>query len=613
MIYSSIGIITIIINLIINHDILWKDRSSLQGVRRAYGMFIYAMLAYLVTDALWGIIDAAGSQIFLYIDTILYYIAMYLAVMLWARYTVEYLNDQGAFGKILLAVVNILAVLEIVALVVNHFVHFFFWVDEAGNYHAYTFRYIALAIQIILFITTSVYAFRMKKKAGSAAERNRFTAIGYFGIAMSGAIIIQVFYPLLPLYSVGYMIGSSLIHTFVIEDENSELRRKADEANKAKTSFLFNMSHDIRTPMNAILGFTDIGMRHTDNTAVVSDSFTKIKAAGGHLLGLINDILEMSRIESGNLVLAENPTDVREIISGVDIMGGSLATGKSIDFSTEVKNITEPYVLSDELHLNEVIINLVSNAVKYTKNGGKVKFLAQQLGEKQDGKVTYRFEVADTGIGMSQEFQEHLFEAFSREVSSTVSKTEGAGLGLSIVKRIVDIAGGTISVKSTLGEGSVFTVEWPFLVMNEEEAAEFARSKEESVHYEDSEKFEGRKILLVDDNELNREIAVDILSEEGLDIETAGDGEEAVNLVKKNGAEYYDCILMDIQMPIMDGYKATAAIRALPDGEKIPIIALSANAFEEDKKKSLEAGMNAHVAKPIDMKPLFETMHDLMK
>ena len=393
--------------------------------------------------------------------------------------------------------------------------------------------------------------------------------------------------------------------------ELEEARYAAESASRAKTSFLFNMSHDIRTPMNAILGYTDVALKHREDRERVDDSLEKIRTAGGHLLNLINDILEMSRIESDRLEITDEPSDIRKLIEGVDQMSNSLAIPKSIDFVSEIGEITNPFVYLDELHANEVLINLTSNAVKYTPAGGKIRFRVNQIGQVTDGKTVFRFDVEDNGIGMSEEFQQHLFEAFSREKTSTVSKQQGAGLGLSIVKRIVDLAGGTISVKSIQGKGSTFSVEMPLRVMDEKAVRQYEEDTKPLEIGDNEFSFENKKVLLVEDNEMNREIATEILEDAGLIVETAEDGAFAVKAVEENGMDAYDFILMDIQMPVMDGYEATKAIRALPGGDKVTIIALSANAFEEDIQKSLSIGMNAHVAKPIDVNKLFETMKTL--
>lgn len=316
----------------------------------------------------------------------------------------------------------------------------------------------------------------------------------------------------------------------------------------------------------------------------------------------------MSRIESDRLEITDEPADLRKLIDGVDQMTSSLAIPKSIDFKTEVGSLANPYVYTDELHANEVLINLTSNAIKYTPAGGRVRFKVNQLGPVADGKAVFRFAVEDDGIGMSEEFQQHLFEAFSREKTSTVSKQQGAGLGLSIVKRIVDLAGGTISVSSKQNEGSTFMVEMPLRVMDEEAIRQYEEDSKPLDISGQEYSLADKKVLLVEDNEMNREIATEILKEAGLSVDTAEDGAFAVQAVKEKGIDYYDFILMDIQMPVMDGYEATTAIRALPGGDRATIIAFSANAFEEDVQKSLSFGMDAHVAKPIDVDTLFETM-----
>ena len=405
----------------------------------------------------------------------------------------------------------------------------------------------------------------------------------------------------------GLMIGR-------VKEKQEEIARiEAESSSKAKTEFLFNMSHDIRTPMNAILGFTDIAINHMDEPDRVSDSLNKIKRSGGHLLNLINDILEMSRIEAGKMEIAAAPLNVYETTEGVVTMSHSLAATKSITFNVHVGTLKNPYIYSDELHTNQIIINLISNAIKYTPPGGTVGYSVEQIGDPVDGMAKYRITVKDNGIGMSEEFQKHLFESFSRERSTTVSKQEGAGLGLAIVKKIVDMMGGTIAVQSKLGEGSTFILELPFKVMDAEAIEKYEASCKTDTAVTDGISFGGQKVLLVEDNEMNREIATELLEEVGLVIDTAVDGAMAVKTVSEKGTGYYDFILMDIQMPVMDGYEATAKIRELPGGSKIPIIALSANAFKEDVDRSLAAGMNAHAVKPIDVKNLFETIQRLVK
>ena len=900
--YSVIGFVAIAVQLIINFKVLFiPSAEKEQKVSVIYRVLMFAMLAYYITDALWGIFAGLNWIPPLFFDTTVYYIAMSLIIVCFYLYFVNYLNMNDWLGRVFTTFGISFFILEIIFLAVNIILPCFFWFDESDAYIAGPIRYIALWIQIAMFGFSSIVTlYKALKTKGT--KRSRHLAIFFFSLIMLIAILFQERYPLLPFYALGCLLGSCVLHVYVVGDERDEssnqlssykqailsdaiialevnlsrdilyygvwkddngngialsdvvgltlpcsysqyrdasnekfvlsnhgdfrdstdpkqlletfakgntevvydyeaqtlsgnsawLRRSiimtknqdgdviaytnvknisalveqkmreeaytnalateydsiaivdvsnrikyddkviihgrltermaelideetanevyygrkldllmrfihpddrdrfyaetrrekiiqtsnenrtqtvlfrimkksgdylyhqlcfvplkdddgkltaivagmknvddeirkemkdrqdlenaryaAEAANRSKTSFLFNMSHDIRTPMNAILGYTDVAIKHRDDQSRVDDSLSKIKLAGGHLLNLINDILEMSRIESDRLEISEDPSNIRKLIEGVNQMSCSLAIPKSIDFRTEIGNIDNPYVYADELHANEILINLTSNAIKYTHMGGKVWFKASQIAPVTDGKTVFRFEVKDNGIGMSEEFQEHLFEAFSRERTSTVSKQQGAGLGLSIVKRIVDLAGGTISVTSKKDEGSTFTVELPLRVMDEEAIRKFEEENNPVDIYEKEYSLEGKKVLLVEDNEMNREIAGEILGDAGLIVETAEDGEFALKAIEENGTNFYDFVLMDIQMPVMDGYEATKAIRALPGGDKVTIIALSANAFEEDIQKSLSMGMNAHVAKPINVNALFETMKGL--
>lgn len=425
-------------------------------------------------------------------------------------------------------------------------------------------------------------------------------------------------YPDAPAYSIGYMLGFCIIYSFVVtgmlEARISESMQNYS-ANKAKTTFLFSMSHDIRTPLNAILGFTDIALKHVDERDTAVDALQKIKISGGHLLELINEILEMSRIEAGKVKLTKDAMDIRDIIKDTGLMGQALAIPKSIEFEVTASDIRNPYVFGDELHFKEVLINILSNAIKYTNEGGFVKYDICQVGDAEEGNARFRFIVSDNGIGMSEEFLGHIYEAFSREATSSVSRQEGAGLGMSIVKRIVDMADGEIGIESQTGKGTTVTIEIPLTVMDDESIRMFT-TKDKVEEVPQTAKFDGvfngKKVLLVEDNELNREIATVLLKEAGMIVESAEDGSKAVQKFAKDGPGYYDFILMDIQMPVMNGYEATKAIRVLPGGKNLPIIALSANAFEEDRKKSLDCGMDDHIAKPINLEELLDAMKLLM-
>ncbi len=512
----------------------------------------------------------------------------------------------------------------------------------------------------------------------------------------------------------------------------------AQHANRAKTTFLNSMSHDIRTPMNAIIGFTTLAMSHIDNTELVRDYLTKITTSGKHLLSLINDVLDMSRIESGNVRIEENHSNLPEIIHNIKTIVQPDIHARQLEFRIDMMDVVNEDIICDKLRLDQVLLNLLSNAIKFTRPGGMVSLCVVQKDGAPSGYAAYEFRVKDTGIGMSREFQKHIFEPFEREQTSTVSGIQGTGLGMSITHTIVTMMGGTITVISEEGKGSEFIVclrfkicgelvpykpipelkdlrvlvadddyntcasitkmlnsigmrsdwtvsgkeallrtqlaaeqedafdayiiDWLMPDMNgvettrrirriigqdspvimlsaydwsdiEREALEAGVTtfcskpifmselrnllmKHFNIHQEHEEEaasqtdLKGKKVLLVEDNELNQEIAVAILEEAGLLVDTAEDGTVAVDIMKSAEPGQYDLILMDIQMPRMDGYEATKAIRSLtePENAEIPIIAMTANAFEEDKRRALESGMNGHIAKPIDVRKVFETM-----
>ena len=375
-----------------------------------------------------------------------------------------------------------------------------------------------------------------------------------------------------------------------------EAKKVAEESSKAKSTFLFNMSHDIRTPMNAIIGFANMAEQKLDKPELVRDYIHKIQRSSDVLLKIINDVLDLARIESGKTSLYFTPRNLFESIHGVKDMFEEGMENTGLSFITKV-HVQNPYVLCDDLRINQILINLLSNARKFTPEGGTVWFECNQISGGQDGKAEYEFIVKDTGIGMSEEFLTRIFDAFERERTSTVSGIQGTGLGLSIVKKLVDMMEGTIEVKSKLDVGTQICIHLPLEVISKEEMLIEAEDDSENAIYA------GKKVLIVEDNELNREIARELLRSEGFIIDEAEDGRIAVDKVSKSQVGDYDCILMDIQMPNMNGFEATKAIRQLenPILANIPIIAMTANAFEEDKKAAMDVGMNGHIGKPIHM------------
>ena len=394
-------------------------------------------------------------------------------------------------------------------------------------------------------------------------------------------------------------------------DDTQELNEKlqiavenAESANRAKSTFLFNMSHDIRTPMNAIIGYADLASRHSDDPAKLKKYMENIQVCGQNLLMLLNNVLDLARIENDKTEMEYSVSDVEKDFRNCIAMFRNQADSKGQTLAVTT-HLLHPYIYADVPHLTEVCTNLVSNAVKYTGANGTIRCdVTQKPGEKE-GWCDMLVTVADNGIGMSQEFQERIFEPFERERTSTVSKVEGSGIGMGIVKKLVGLMGGTVEVESKIGVGSKFTVTIPCRIALQEEA----QAKRE-INPSNQKCLCGTRILLTEDNDLNAEIATELLQEEGCTVDRAKDGVECVDMLEKAADGTYQLILMDVQMPVMNGYDATKVIRRMDDPQKanIPIVAMTANAFSEDKQVALDAGMNDHIAKPIDMSVLVPTL-----
>lgn len=382
---------------------------------------------------------------------------------------------------------------------------------------------------------------------------------------------------------------------------------KAQQASQAKTMFLNNMSHDMRTPMNAIIGFTNLAATHLDDWELVRDYLDKIAASSDHLLSLINDVLDMSRIESGKVVIEETSCSLPQILRNMQSMIQADLEAKKLNFRLDDSALIHTDVVCDLLRLDQVLLNALSNALKFTPAGGDIFFsVTERPGDAEDNAV-YEFCIRDTGIGMAPEFIEHIFEPFERERTSTVSGIQGTGLGMSITKNLVELMNGQIAVESRKGCGSAFTFTFTFRFGE-------ASAEQDMADTSSQRHLVGRHLLLVEDNELNQEIAVTILEEAGCIVDVAADGAEAVEKVSHSLDNPYEAILMDIQMPVMDGIEATKAIRAMSDPHlaKVPIVAMTANVFEEDCQRVLSAGMNGHLGKPIDIDKLFATLQSVL-
>ena len=418
-------------------------------------------------------------------------------------------------------------------------------------------------------------------------------------------ISVIVFLILLAIFSLVKVQRSSQMVKLEQETnkELNQLRMVAESANAAKSTFLNNMSHDIRTPMNAIIGFTNIAMKHNPPPEIKS-CLNKISDSSEHLLALINDVLDISLIESGKIKYIPTPVDIVEVTDSVlTIMYGYLAN-RNLNFRTELEEFKSRYVLTDAVRVREILVNILGNAVKFTNDGGTVTYAVSYAERAQENFILVRYRITDTGIGMSEEFVEHIFDEFSQEDQGARTQYKGTGLGMAITKKYVDLMGGTISVESKKGVGTTFTVELPMEITDTSKVrkTDYAAGKVD---------VDGLRVLLVEDNELNAEIAMVQLEELGMQITRACDGEEAVTLFADHPPGTFDIILMDVMMPKMNGYEATNSIRNLenrPDGETIPIIAMTANAFAEDVQASLDAGMNGHLSKPIVIDEVVKTI-----
>ena len=617
MTYSIIGILATVLLLITNRELFWnRENKALTETKRDYRRFLLGALAYLVTDMLWGILESYKLTPILYADTALHFLSMAAAVMLWTRYVISYLGQKNAFATFLSWAGQLFLCFEAVVVILNFFRPVLFWFDAAGTYYAGAARYVTLAIQILLFLLTSVYTLWITAKT-EGAVRHRHLTIGLFGIAMGLCIAVQVFYPLLPFYAMGYMLGTCLLHSFVTEDEKEEYRRSLEEAvarekiqkaelaesrealqdalasaehaNRAKTAFLSNMSHEIRTPMNAIIGLNNIAMNDPTASDKVKEYLEKIGASAQHLLGIINDILDMSRIESGRMTVKQEEFSFSKGLEQVNTMISGQCRDKGLRYDCRITGRVNDYYIGDIMKLKQVLINILGNAVKFTPEGGAVRLVIEE-GPHFDRKATLKFVISDTGIGMSKEYLPHIFEAFSQEDASSTSRYGSTGLGMPITKSIVELMNGHIEVQSEKGKGSVFTVT---VTLGESDRKSVQTNEGDLDPHELS-------VLVIDDDRVALEHAEIVLGQIGIGCETAESGWEGVDKVRiRHGRrEDYDLILIDWRMPEMDGVETTRQIRSLV-GNDTPIIILTSFNWDDIAEEAKAAGVDTFVAKPL--------------
>lgn len=589
---------------------------------RRFSHFVVGIIIFQIINIPVRMIDAGlahMSQITVFVLNSAFMIAETFVTYEWFVFF-EHVQDSFLIKSKLVRLFGIVPLVLITVLsIASWWTHWLFYADDAGVYHRGTL----FALQIV-FPYTYVVVTLVSAVAYSITRKEKRSAV-IMTIALIPALICSV---LQVIAGGSYILaGLTLSAIFVymelcmedirkveklamLEKSKRELEEALDMANKAnsaKTVFLNSMSHDIRTPMNAIIGFTDLLGENLGDEKKARDYIGKIKSSSDYLLSLINNVLEMARIESGRSDLDERDISVEKSLDAVYWIFEAQMKEKHIDFIWDV-NVKHNNIKCDVVKLKEILMNIINNAYKYSLPGDSVAVRIEEIPCDRDGYARIQTTVKDTGIGMSEEFLEHIFEDFTRAQTSTESGQFGTGLGMAIVKKIVDLMGGTIDVQSKQGVGTTFTVTL------EHKIAEIAVENREVVKSTEDYSFRGKRILLVEDNDLNAEIAQTILAGTGMTVDRACDGIQCVDVLKGSEPGYYDMVLMDIQMPNMDGYEATRIIRQLEDKRlsEIPIIAMTANAFAEDRKQAFDAGMNGHIAKPINAENLKMTLAGIL-
>ena len=594
-----------------------------RSISKTYALiFTAAVELYVALDALFvKCFFTEGGSVRAFRVIALMFLLMYVIMpYIWHLFMQSYMGVQRRICiRILEAVPMMLLVVFVVSSVFNKTL----WsIDDNGVYTRgpwfKTFAVLNLFYYGFAFVQ-NCYILITKNKNG---KRYVLISAVFSSIPLMGILVNIFAFPLRGAYPIQpYCLTATVLlaYLFMVEhqkkehdreqreklllalEHEKEATRKAKEAGAVKDTFLANMSHDIRTPMNAILGFSDIIAKHPDDEAVVRNAVTKIQASGEVLMKLINDVLDLSKIESGKLTLEETATDLKQMSEKLNMIMEYSMEKKQIQFQI-INELQNGYVWCDATKLQQILVNVLNNAVKFTPEGGKITLRYEETPVNEE-LSEYQISVQDTGIGMDEEFQKHAFEAFERERTSTESKTEGTGLGLAIVKKLVGLMGGQVSIQSKVGQGTKITVCLRLKIAGQNDVVKKQKEPAIAINAE----LAGVHVLLTEDNELNAEIAKEILTSAGMTVDWVEDGSACLDRLRKVDVGYYQLILMDIQMPKMNGYEATKRIRELP------VIAMTANAFSDDQKRALDAGMNGFITKPIDVDQMLRTIQQTLQ
>ncbi len=612
--YALIGVLATAILIIENFDIFFS-RGNYQNFPEIviYRRFLYGILSYYITDILWGVLDSLGLTGLLFIDTVIYYVAMAVGVLFWTQYVVTYLGGNDFFSRFLTLAGRFCFAAVLTITIINFFIPVLFWFDEEGVYHACPLRHAQLIFQIVLLLLTSIYTLRIIPKAEGMSKK-RYQTIFLFGLVVAILLLIQLPYPFLPLYTIGYMLGSSLLHSFVVSNEMDELLRRQSElaiaANEAKTSFLSNMSHEIRTPINAVLGMNEMVLRECEDENVLEYSVS-IKTAGNTLLSIVNDILDFSKIEAGKMEITPIDYDLSSVLNDLVNMVATKADEKGLVLKLNFNPDTPKLLHGDEIRVKQIITNILSNAVKYTEKGSVTFSLDFEKRPEHNDSVFLRVAVSDTGIGIREEDIEKLFLKFDRIDEKRNRNIEGTGLGMNITKSLLEMMDSSLEVESVYGEGSVFSfcleqkvVAWDTLGNYEDSyrSALLHRKKDEARFCAPE-----AVVLMVDDNPMNLMVFKNLLKRTGIKIDMAESGDEALEYSYR---KKYDIIFLDHMMPGKDGIETLEELRARKDDPnlKTPMVCLTANAISGAREQYIEAGFDDYLTKPIDTAKLEEML-----